>query len=460
MYFVHFPLFYLSLFLILVIVISLLIKEEIRKVTSITSIGLGLILIVPIFDWVVGGGYLITYPLRLKPYLINFLNPFISITNIGVSPGQRIVIVLICFLIATYSYLKRRNLLISSFAFLISWLIIIFWGGLPTLLAANRPENIYLTGGILNLDEQKFAALFALLFLFFLFIYYYLLNREHFKILVSSLRPERMLFYGGAGIFGLFLAMHQKGFALKISGFEMLGIVSLFLSLALGFQGAQIINDFFDIEADQISRKRNPLLRGINRNYYTVWGFGLILLALCLALIINYSSFLIMTGYLLLSVIYSVPPIRLKRVPLISTFILAVAVIMGMVMGFTPTFGNQAFIAFPKILLIPTLIGITLGFIAKDIKDVNGDRKNGVLTLPVLLYKDTLLGRLPIAILIGISYLFYVIFIPKVLLGAMICSLLTIIYTIFVGKIKEWFYFIMLYIFGFYLLSVMLGILR
>ncbi|MDH5684478.1 MAG: hypothetical protein OEZ20_08450, partial [candidate division WOR-3 bacterium] len=68
--------------------------------------------------------------------------------------------------------------------------------------------------------------------------------------------------------------------------------------------------------------------------------------------------------------------------------------------------------------------------------------------------------RLPIAIPIGISYLFYVIFIPKVLLGAMICSLLTIIYTIFAGKIKEWFYFIMLYIFGFYLLSVMLGILR
>jgi 4-hydroxybenzoate polyprenyltransferase len=127
-----------------------------------------------------------------------------------------------------------------------------------------------------------------------------------------------------------------------------------------------------------------------------------------------------------------------------------------MAMGYSLTFGNHALNAIPKTILIPTMLGITFGFIAKDIQDFNGDRSTGVVTLPSILYKDTFIGRLPVAILIGISYLFYIIFIPKVLIGAIIFSTLTFIYTIFIKKPKEWLYFIMLYLFGFYLLLVLL----
>ncbi len=112
-YFIHFPLFYLSLFLILVIIISLILKEDIKQVTAVASVGMGLILFVPIIDWIIGGGYLITYPLKLKPLFVNFLNPTQSLTNIGVSPGQRIIIVFISLLVALYTFLKRKNLVIS-----------------------------------------------------------------------------------------------------------------------------------------------------------------------------------------------------------------------------------------------------------------------------------------------------------------------------------------------------------
>lgn len=446
----------MSLFLLLAIIISLIIKVEISKATAISSVGLGLILLVPILDWLISGGYLITYPLRLKPFIINFLNPFESITYLGVSPGQRITIILISVLVTFYSYLKKKNWLVSISLFFITLIIILFWGALPTIMAGNRPENVYLPGGTLDSDTKKFAAIFALLFLFSLFVYYSRLNKNYFKILIKSLRFERMLFYSGIGLFGFIIGMHQKGIILKADFFDIIGIILLVSSLALGFQAAQVINDFFDIESDRVSRKRNPLLNDMNKNYYLIWGFCLIILALVFTLIINYSCFLLMFSYLLLSVIYSVPPVRLKRIPVISTFILAAAVILAMAMGYSLLFGNHALNAIPKTILMPTMLGITFGFIAKDIQDFNSDRGTGVITLPSILYKDSFIGRLPVAILVGISYLFYIIFIPRVLIGAIIFSALTIIYTIFIKKPKEWLYFIMLYLFGFYLLLVLL----
>lgn len=417
---------------------------------------MGLILFVPIIDWIIGGGYLITYPLRLKLFFAHFLNPAKSLANIGVSPGQRIIIVFISLLVALYAFLKRKNLVISFSLLIIALATILIWGALPTIIALDKPENVYLTGGTLNTDQQKFAAIFGLLFLLVLLIYYYRLNKEYFRILINSLRIERMFFYSGIGIFGYVLAIHQQGINFTPNFFNSIGIILLILSLALGFQAAQVINDFFDIESDKISRKRNPLLKDIQRNYYLIWGTILILITLCLTLIINYSSFLLMTGYLLLSVLYSVPPVRLKRIPVISTFILALATIIAMGMGFSLIYGNQALNVIPRTILIPTILALTFGFIAKDIQDLKSDRISNVITIPILIYKDTILGRLPVAILVGISYLFYAVFIPEVLLGALICTLMTILYTIFVRNLKEWFYFLSLYIFGLYLLLVLL----
>lgn len=455
-YLIHFPFFYLSLFLVLVITISLLISESILKVTAVASIGLGLILLVPIIDWV-NSGYVITYPLRLKPFLCYFLNPVKSLTPIGISPGQRIIILLITLLIAIYGYQKKRKLLISLLLFIISLGLILLWGALPTLIALDRPEKVYLIGGILKTDQQKFSSIFAVS-LFFSFVgYSYMLNKDYFRILIKSWRLERMLFYSGIGIFGFILAMRKPGLTFNADFFNLLGLILLVFSLGIGFQSAQVINDFFDLEADRISRKRNPLGQGLNRVYYSIFGFCLVLLSLSFALILNYSCFLLMISYLLLSVIYSVPPVRLKQFPLLATFVLAVAAILAMAMGYSLIYDNQALNAIPKTILIPTLLGITFGFIAKDIKDLEGDRSTGVITLPGLIYRNSIIGRLPVAILIGISYLFYIIFIPKVLIGAIISSILTILYTIFNKQPREWFYFAMLYFFGTYLLIILLN---
>lgn len=460
LYFIHYPSFYLSLFLLLVIITSLVNGLKIDDVTKTFSFGFGIIILVPLIDWIIGGGYAITYPLRIGPYLINSLNPFVSITEYGGSPGQRIIFFLICLMISLYLFFKKRRILLSILTFFITYFTIIIFGGLPTIIAADRPEDIYITGGILYSDTQKFAAIFLLLLVITSMLYYYLIDKKKFKLILSSLRPERALFYGGLGLFGLLLSLHQAGVTVKGQFpflFDKLGIVIIWLSLAFGFQGAASINDFFDRDGDELTRHHNPLIKGLAPDYYLLWTIVITCLSFILALTISFVSFLIMFTLIAISILYSVPPVRLKRIPIISSFVLAVAAVLAMGIGYSIITGTKALNKIPHSILVPTIIGITLGFIAKDIQDIPGDKKAGVITIPALLTRQNggELIRLPIGLIIGSSYLVYALFIPRLFVGAIIFSTTTLLYTVFAKELKEWFYFLMLYLFGAYLIFML-----
>lgn len=451
MFFIHFPLFYIGLFCILVISISLITRVNIEKVTGISSCGLGLIVLIPLIDafW---GGFTLTYPLRLGPYILNFFNPVKDISHIGVSPGQRIIVTLINILIAIYVYVKTRSIPKSIIAVLLSTVLILLWGGMTTIIANNRPEYYYVSGGLLFSDTQKFAAIYSLLFLPIYFIYWYLYDRKNLYIILRSMRLKRMFLFGGMGIFGYILAKHQSA-AVYSNPFNLLVIAMVFLLLAFAFWAVQIVNDFYDVEIDRLTRNRNPLIHSDIKRVYLIWCALISFIVLTFAIITGYPAFILVSMFLALGYIYSVPPIRLKRIPLLSTFIHALAMIIAIGVGYSLYFGNRALHSIPGYLLIPTLISVTLGFSAKDIHDRVGDSANQIYTLAVFFYsEDNVLHRLPLSLIIASSYLVYAIFIPQLLAGAILFSILTLVITLFLNKPREWIYFALLYVFGFYLL--------
>lgn len=453
MYFVHFPLFYLTTYLFITILISIFIHHDIVKVTKITAPGLGLIVLVPIIDAIICGGCFITYPSRLENFYLHFLNPSIPLIDIGVSIGQRAVILCICMLTFVYGYIKTGKIIRSIILFFVVLLVILLMGSITTLLAGNHPEKIFVPGGIFYTDTQKFSAVYSVVFIGVLLIYLYFVDRKDFKLFVSSLRIERMAFYGFLGIAGFILAQHQSKMIHRLDFFNLLAILFIFVSPSIGFCVLQILNDFFDIRADAISKPRNPLVQSIRKKYYIFLGLVFAILCLVLSSILNYYGFLIMFSFLLLGVIYSVPPVRLKRFPLLSTFILAIAVVLSIGLGFSVIYYEKALHQIPRSLIYALLCGVTLGFSAKDINDTVADKNNGTLTLPVLLYKsDTMIGRLPIGLIIGSGYIFFGVFIPEILLGSILVAFLTFFYTLFNKKPEEWFYFLILYLFSCYLL--------
>ncbi|OGC43531.1 hypothetical protein A2Y85_01885 [candidate division WOR-3 bacterium RBG_13_43_14] len=457
MYFIHFPMFYLSLFQLITIIISVISRVPIKTVIKSTSCGMILLLLVPILDAVLGHGYLITYPLRLEKYFISFLNPLVTLSDIGVSSGQRIVIVLIVILVGIYMAVKTSNIFKSILTAALVLLCIIIFGGLTTVIAGNRPELLYISGGLLYTDSQKFAIIYGILFIITFFISLYMFDPKTFRRLIISMRVERMAFYGGTGLFGLVLAGHMKANLYVHGIFDFFGIICIFLSLGFAFWALQILNDFFDRTGDTISRARNPLLDNIEPRYYAVFGFSVAVIALLLAATLNYTAFLIMITYLLIGVIYSMPPVRLKRFPFISTFVIAIAVILSMGMGFTIYFHEKALSYIPGSVILPTLIGVTLGFVAKDLNDIESDKKTGVITIPVLLsMKNQILCRLFMAIILSFSFVIYSFFNNEVLPGALIAGIITLIYTLFAKRISESVYFLLLYSFGIYYLFILI----
>jgi 4-hydroxybenzoate polyprenyltransferase len=458
-FFIHYPAFYLSLFLILTIITALITGEPVTRISRTFATCFGITLLVPIIDSLTGGGYVITYPLRIEPYLWGSINPFVSITEYGGSPGQRIVFFFICASLAIYGYIKTRKLLAAVALFITSYLAIILLGGLPTLIAGNVPEQLYITGGILYSDTQKFSALFIILLLGALFGFLFLNHRNNFKLLIASIRLERAFFYGGIGIFGVVLALHQLGVAPKNQFpylFDWIGFIILWLCLALGFQGAAALNDFFDRRSDNITRTRNPLTKGMSPQYYFCWTVMIIGLSIACSALINYTAFLTVLSLILLSIVYSVPPVRLKRIPVVSSFTLAVATMLAMAVGYSIIAGSAVFDSMPGSIVAPTLIGVTLGFIAKDIKDIEGDRAAHVITLPILFGMDrTKIRRIPIALMISASYVCYAFFINELLPAALVFAVITFAYTIIARRAHEWFYFIVLYMFGAYIIFLL-----
>lgn len=458
-YFVHFPLFYVCLFLLLVLVTSTITRTKIAAVTAAASTGLGTLLLVPLIDWLQGRGYMITYPLRLGPYLAGFLNPLADLSGIGVSPGQRATVLVIAAMIGIYGYLKTRRVARALGLVAAGLAIIILFGGLTTILAGGRPEKVFVAGGILFTDTQKYCALYLLLSAGVGYLYLRLLDPRNTAALVRAARPERMAFYGMTAVFGFGLSIAGRRAAFEPGAFDYLGLVMIFLSMSFGFWCLQGYNDIFDIDIDRAIGKRNPLLNGVPAWYHNPFCFALAALALLAALVINFSAFLIMSAYLMFGALYSMPPVRLKRVPVVSTLTIAVAVCLAIGVGFSIHHGNRALNAIPGRLLYPTLIAVTLGFTAKDIRHAAADRAAGVLTLPALFYdRRTVAGRLPVALVISASYLVYAAFLPAVLPGAVLGALVTLLYTILIRDPRESFFFAVLFLFGAYLFCTLLGV--
>src|SRR5205085_9038295 len=81
--------------------------------------------------------------------------------------------------------------------------------------------------------------------------------------------------------------------------------------------------------------------------------------------------------------IYSMPPIRFKRVLLFSKLIIAINSLAMILLGYRLLNGDILF--FPAVIIPLLLIGFTLTANVIDIKDYEGDKIGGIITLPGLL---------------------------------------------------------------------------
>jgi 4-hydroxybenzoate polyprenyltransferase len=156
-----------------------------------------------------------------------------------------------------------------------------------------------------------------------------------------------------------------------------------FMCLTYAAVFAIITNNIEDIEADRISNPDRPLVKGkVATGLYFRVGLISLLIALVIAAI---TDLRILAGVSAISLgyfIYSCRPLRLKRIPFLSKFIIGINSLVVALAGFSLAGGGVS--DFPFLWAVYILIPLALSANFIDLKDVEGDKATGIKTLPVI----------------------------------------------------------------------------
>jgi 4-hydroxybenzoate polyprenyltransferase len=163
-------------------------------------------------------------------------------------------------------------------------------------------------------------------------------------------------------------------------------------------------NDVHDQTIDLKTNAFRPLPSGsFTKNELERISILLMVFSIIISFTIHIGFLLLTLTFLLLTHIYSVPPLRLKRFVVLSTLLAAASSLILLFYGYI-TFSPAQFLrTFPKELVVLFLTVFTLSLPIKDLKDIEGDKADGCYTLPVLF--GPVIGKYIIASSVFISFL-------------------------------------------------------
>ncbi|MFH1680601.1 MAG: UbiA family prenyltransferase [Candidatus Eisenbacteria bacterium] len=416
----HFAIFYAALFVSLGLALSAATGFPLGRVFRVLLAGWVLILLPPIVDALVSGGrgYAITYVPNLLATAAAFFDPRSSIPEVSI--GQRIEILLGILLVGGYARVRGAGVPRAIGAGALFYAVVAFFGALPVLFArasvrlgwAPAGEDpvaaLFRSGGIVQHESRKHALLFLFVLLIAGTIALAKLYPRRAAAVRAHLRPLRALHYGGlalfGGIFGAVLFAPYLGGASIGSAMDVLALAALVLSVVFAFQCGAFLNDLSDVRSDRLNDPRRPLASGaLSSPDVRLLAALFASAALLLAVNVAHTPFLLVIAALGLSALYSLPPLRIKRIPIAATAVLGAVSAAAFLAGFSAFAGGRAFHLAPRGILLVVLAGIASGFNAKDLKDIKGDRADRVWTLPVLL-GDRRSRRL-IALLVAAGFL-------------------------------------------------------
>ncbi|MFP3872617.1 MAG: UbiA family prenyltransferase [Candidatus Aenigmatarchaeota archaeon] len=265
-------------------------------------------------------------------------------------------------------------------------------------------------------SSPSFLALWILLLifeaLFFFSITSFLYDREAFFSLAESIKPFRSLHFSGLTLIGLMVAYSLSG---VVALFDLLVLIPI-ICMVLTWQFSTMINDLYDVEADEIVHPDRPLVKG-KINPRTFRDVGMVCASLSLLLSTLFSVELFLANFLFVSagVVYSIPPIRLKN-RLFGHICVGYASMTAFLFGVYGTFslkethlflttvpGRVSF--FPDIFSFSLLILVvfSLSPLINAVDDYEGDKEAGVKNLYTVLGFEK--GKKVVAVLIILLFL-------------------------------------------------------
>ncbi len=410
----HYARFYLEnvfyFMIVFFVVIFFLSKLTRQNFVDVANFGIRIFpiaIIPPIIDHVFFGRVLGYSYATTENFWYNFLT--ISWIKGDASIGISLEITITALLIAAYVWHRSKSIprTIAAAVLLIGLLVII---STPELFFADRADYVY------SQFLPSYYYIPSLIMVSLLMLHY---NKEMLKAILLNLRLERALFF----VLFVFLgAIAASRLDIPIHWYETCFAAT---SIFFVWQFSVVINDIYDKDIDAISNKGRPLPKGVLLMHeYRLVAIVFSAYAMAFSAIVNGWVFLLCVTGLLVSIFYSVPPIRLRK-NLLGNALIGVALIISFVTGLMVD-GNLLVLLSQKNVLFAVALGIVASMVTltKDLKDSEGDSKHHikniitiygtkkgkniisiivfvVLTIPPLLFREFIL--VPISILFGLA---------------------------------------------------------
>ncbi len=411
----HNVLFFLLSFLLFLPIFQYFSGVSLAVASNMLLFGFLIILSPPIIDFLVSGGaglwsfYIFD---GLSGLLGRYLTFFGDRPDLGITYGVRVEVALVTICFGFYVFWKTHRVLWSCWAALSAYTLLFFLGTFPSwaallidgvskgqwTLRAPDVAAIFLSPLSLFLHtisdprsalNIKMSLMYGAILPFVVGVWLFFSHRKTFYALLRNARLPQVVYHAGLFFVGMGLSfvLTDTTFSLSTLGlFDIFALFLLLVGIVSAWLASVVVNDFFDRAIDNETNTSRPLSTGeVSSALYGAIGSGFFVVSIFLPAIVSMKSALFLLVYQALAWVYSAPPFRLKRFPVVASFASAVASVLILFLGFMlfSTHGTIAYIPVSFISLF--LFGYTVSIPLKDFKDISGDGKNSVWTLPVLL---------------------------------------------------------------------------
>lgn len=415
---VHYGMFFFAIAVIFMIVIQISIPKWKHITPQLIAVSFFAVLIAPIIDWAVSGGrglkmvYLFDTPKRILLSFLSFTN---ESSGGGSTIGLQIEIGLVLLTLGLLVYFVGKSWKRAVVSILVLYTVIFSFASLPGILSligqGGHPIQeplIFLQKSIANsstitnnlhssLEYSSVVRLFEIAFnfimgkvLFFIlltasFMWFRLNFREKFKAMFKNSRPERVAHYMIMIAAGL-LSAYSIFPAVKFNWNDWLSVIVLCLSFYFSIMFAVCVNDAADEDVDAVSNTGRPLItKSLSKEDMKQASVLFLATSLVSGFLAGYTAFFFVLAFTALYYIYSAPPTRFKLIPFFSSFIIGLCCLTGVLAGFFLLSPLKYVSVFPARLALAVVVVFFLGSHIRDMKDIEGDKKAGIKTVPVLL---------------------------------------------------------------------------
>ena len=403
--------FFLISFIIFLFLLKFFLKSDFKKLFNVVLWGYLITIFPPIIDHIIlkDGFYLSFYGFYgLQEMIRAFFTFFGDSPNFGVTYGVRIEIALTVIFLFIYGLAKTRKLLRSFLLALSSYVILFFFATLPSWITIliEGPSKGFLNvknidiarmfvtptrifsrdvGDLTNALSVKMSLFFFLFLIILIFLGLFFNYRKKLLIFLKNSRPVQSLYHIGLFVIGAGLGIKFTVITWNVDIFNMASFLNVVAAIFFAWLASVVFNDISDKEIDLISNKNRPLiLKEFSKKNYLTIGIILLFSSILYSSIVNLKITMLLVAYQALAWIYSTYPLRLKRIPLVATLTSAVASLLILFSGFILVAPNKDITEIPVQIIWLLAISLTLSLPIKDLKDIEGDRSDGVYTIPVI----------------------------------------------------------------------------